>query len=106
VHVNQCVSAFRAVEVPVLVCLRSSCNGVTEVGGRRAVRFVRLALKVVMQNDGDFVNIILLYLRLGASYRSLDCFSLDDGTDRLSRNVSNSTTNLRCVTSRKSEYLV
>jgi hypothetical protein len=26
VHVDQCVSAVREVEVPVLVCLRSSCN--------------------------------------------------------------------------------
>jgi hypothetical protein len=33
VRVDQCVSAFRAVEVPVLVCLRRSCNHVTEVGG-------------------------------------------------------------------------
>jgi hypothetical protein len=33
VRVDQCVSAVRAVEVPVLVCLRCSCNHVTEVGG-------------------------------------------------------------------------
>ena len=58
-RVDQCVSAVRAVEVPVLVCLRSSYNHVTVVGG--AVRFVRLALKVVVQNDGDIVDIILLY---------------------------------------------
>jgi hypothetical protein len=32
-RVDQCVSAVRAVEVPVLVCLRSSCSHVTEVGG-------------------------------------------------------------------------
>jgi hypothetical protein len=95
VRVDQCVSAVRAVEMPVLVCLR-----------RRVVRFVEFALKVVMQNDGDFVNIILLYLRFGATYRSLDCFSLEDGTDRFSRNVGNSNTNLRCVTSQKSEDLV
>jgi hypothetical protein len=25
------------------------------------VRFVRLALKVLMQNDGDFVDVIVLY---------------------------------------------
>jgi hypothetical protein len=30
--------------------------------GRMAVRFVRLALKVAMQNDGDFVGVILLYV--------------------------------------------
>jgi len=46
VRVDQCVSAVRAVEVPVLVCLRSGCNHVTEVGG--GVRLVRLAKKAVM----------------------------------------------------------
>jgi len=30
---DQCASATRAVEVPVLVCLRSSCSHVTGVGG-------------------------------------------------------------------------
>ena len=54
-RVDQCVSAVRAVEVPVLVCLRSGFGHVTEVGG--AVSFVRLALKVVVQNDGDFVEV-------------------------------------------------
>lgn len=34
-----------------------SCSHVT---GGRTVRFVILALKVVIQNDGDFVDIILL----------------------------------------------
>ena len=67
---------------------------------------MKFALKVAMQNDGDFVNIILLYIRFGATYRSLDCFSLEDGTDGLSRNISNSTTNLRCVRPQKSEDLV
>ena len=57
-RVDQCVSAVRAVELPVLVCLRSDCNHVIEV---RTVRFVRSALKVVMQNDGDFVEVIQLY---------------------------------------------
>ena len=57
-RVDQCVSAIRAVEVPVLVCLRSSWYHVTEVRG--AVRFVRLALKVVVQNDGYFADVILL----------------------------------------------
>ena len=33
VRVDQFVSAVRAVEVPVLVCLRSGCYHVTEVGG-------------------------------------------------------------------------
>jgi len=47
------------VELPVLVCLRSNCNHVTEVGG--ALRFVGLALKAVIQNDGDFVEVIQLY---------------------------------------------
>jgi hypothetical protein len=34
-RIDQCVSAVRAVEVPVLVCLRSSRNHVIEVGGRK-----------------------------------------------------------------------
>jgi len=59
VRVDQCVSAVRAVEVPVSVCLRSGCNHVTEVGG--GVRFVRLALKFGMQNDRDFVRVTLIY---------------------------------------------
>jgi hypothetical protein len=33
VSVGQCVSAVRAVEAPVFVCLRSSYSHVTEVGG-------------------------------------------------------------------------
>jgi hypothetical protein len=45
--------AVRAMEVPV----RSSYSHVTEVEG---LRILRLALMVVMQNDGDFVNVILL----------------------------------------------
>jgi len=49
--------AFRAAEVPVLVCLRSSCSHVTDV----SVRFVTLALNAVVQNDGDFMDLILLY---------------------------------------------
>ena len=61
VRVDQCVSAVRAVEVPVLVCLRSICCRVT---GGRGVRLVKLALKVVVQNDGDFVDVILLFLFL------------------------------------------
>ena len=32
------------------------------------MRFVRLALKCVMQNDGDFVDIIPLYRRFGQKY--------------------------------------
>jgi hypothetical protein len=51
------VSAVRAVEVPVLVCVRSICSNVT---GRRGIRSVRFALKVVVQNDGAFVDVILL----------------------------------------------
>ena len=31
------------------------------------MRFVRLALKVVMQNDGDFADIILLYYHVASS---------------------------------------
>ena len=52
--VRQGVSAVGAVEVPGFVSL--SCSHVTG----RTVRFVIIALKVVMQNDGDFVDIIML----------------------------------------------
>jgi hypothetical protein len=52
VRVDQRVSAVRAVEVAVFVCLRSS------------YRLMRLALKVVMQNNGDFMDVILLYLNI------------------------------------------
>ena len=58
-RVDQCVSAVRVVEVPAFVYLRSSCSHVTEVGG--GVRFVRLELKVIMQSDGDFVDVILVH---------------------------------------------
>jgi len=47
---------IRAVEVTVSVCLRSSCNRVTAAGD---LRFVRLALKVTMQNYGDSVYVIM-----------------------------------------------
>jgi hypothetical protein len=33
VRVDQCISAIRAVEVSVFVCLRSSCNLMNEAGG-------------------------------------------------------------------------
>jgi len=33
VRLVQCVSAFQTAELSVLVCLRRSCNHVTEVGG-------------------------------------------------------------------------
>jgi len=38
VRVDQCVSGVRVVEVPVLVCLRSSCYHVTVVGGAYGLR--------------------------------------------------------------------
>ena len=53
------VSAIVVVEVPVFICSHSSWNNVTEVRG--SLRFERFAQKVVMQNDGDFVDVILLY---------------------------------------------
>jgi hypothetical protein len=55
---NLCVSAIGAVEVPVFLCVCSTCNHVTEVGG--ALKFVRLSLKVVTQNDGEFDDMIML----------------------------------------------
>ena len=39
--------------------LMYSCSHVTN--HRKTARFVRLALKVVVQNYGDFVDVILLY---------------------------------------------
>jgi hypothetical protein len=33
VLVDHCVSAVRVMDLPVLVCLRSSCSHVTEAGG-------------------------------------------------------------------------
>jgi hypothetical protein len=50
--------AVGAVKVPVFVCLRRSCNHVSEVRG--PLKFERLVLKVVTQNDGDFEDVILL----------------------------------------------
>jgi len=40
--------------------LISSCNHVTEVPRSRALRFVRPVLKVLVQNAGDFMDLILL----------------------------------------------
>ena len=59
VRVDQRVSAVTGIEVPGFVFLRSSCDHVTR--GGRTVWFVRLALKVVMQSDGDCVVVVLLY---------------------------------------------
>ena len=61
-RVDQFVFAVRTKVVPLLVCLRSSCCHVTGVGG--PLRFVRLALKNGMQNDGDFVDVIPLYTEI------------------------------------------
>jgi hypothetical protein len=57
-RIYQCLSTVGAVEVPVFNSLRNSCSHVT----RSTVVFVRLALKVAMQNDEDFVDVILLYM--------------------------------------------
>ena len=61
-RVDQFVFAVRTKVVPLLVCLRSSCCHVTGVGG--PLRFVRIALKNGMQNDGDFVDVIPLYTEI------------------------------------------
>jgi hypothetical protein len=57
VHIGQCVSAVTVVEAAVFITLCSSCNS---DGGRSTVRFVGFVVKVVMQNEGDFVDVILL----------------------------------------------
>jgi hypothetical protein len=64
VHIDQCVSVVRAVEVPIFFSFCSSYNHVTEV---RELQGARLVLEVVMQNDGDFVNVIVLYIVLNHS---------------------------------------
>jgi len=57
VYIDQCVSTIRAVEMPVFVCLCSSCYHVT---GTRTIQLVRLMLQVVMQNGRDCVDVILV----------------------------------------------
>jgi hypothetical protein len=37
------------------------CNGCNCMTGRRAIKFVRPSLKIVMKNYRDFVNVILLH---------------------------------------------
>ena len=56
VRVDQCVSVVWMVDAPVLVCLRRRCNHMTK-WVTRTEKFARFALKVVMQNDGDFVDV-------------------------------------------------
>lgn len=48
------------VELPVLGCLSSRCSEVTEVG--ELLIFVIFTLINYMQNYGDILNVILLYL--------------------------------------------
>ena len=62
-RVDQCVSAVRALEMPVLVCLRSSCSHVT---CRRGVRLVRLATMFGMKNDRATMEVILLHMHIDA----------------------------------------
>ena len=49
-------TVIRAVEVSVFFCLSSSCSDVSGAGS--SLRFVRLALKFVTQNDVEFVDVI------------------------------------------------
>jgi hypothetical protein len=60
VRIDQCVWAFRAVEVPVLACLICRCSEMSEVG--RTLKFCDIQSHDFMQNYGYFVNVILLYL--------------------------------------------
>ena len=59
VCIDQCVSAITVMEVPLFIYLCSSCNCDR---GRKTIRFVEFALKVFIQNDGDFADVFLLYL--------------------------------------------
>jgi hypothetical protein len=52
VRICQSVSALRLVDAQVLVCLRNSCHHVTDIG------FARIALKFVVHNGRDLVDII------------------------------------------------
>jgi hypothetical protein len=56
--VDERISAVRAVEVLVFVCLRS----IWQKCDLDRARFVRLALMVIMWNDGNFMDVILVYL--------------------------------------------
>jgi hypothetical protein len=53
-----------------------------------------------------FVKTCRSHLQRPSSLVSLDCFTLKDGTDRLSRNVGNKSTNLRCVKFQRREGLI
>jgi len=75
VRVYQCVSAVRAVEVAVFVCWRSSSSHVT---GGRIVKFVRLALKVLIILAGicgcnPAVTVVCMKLELSLWWKNKDC---------------------------------
>jgi len=65
---SQVGTAREVVRVRRAACIpsRSSWSAICLLQSRdwssRTARFVRLVLKVLMQNDGDFVDIILLYV--------------------------------------------
>jgi hypothetical protein len=61
VHIDQCVSVVTAVEMPIFISFCSSYNHVTVV---RELLRVTLVLKFVTQNDGDFVDVIMLHIVL------------------------------------------
>jgi len=45
--------------VPEFICLHSRYNHVTEAGGPQGL--LRHSVKTVTKNDGDFLDVILLY---------------------------------------------
>lgn len=59
--IYQRVSAVGVVEVPIFIYLHTICNHVT---GGRSIKLLRLELKVVMQKDGDIMDVSQLYLHL------------------------------------------
>ena len=63
------IRAFKSWKMTGWTCGKYGRNWETYVSAvsRRAVRFVRPALMAVMQNDGDFVDVILLYTWTGHS---------------------------------------
>ena len=66
VRVDQCVSAIRAVEMPVFFCLRSNCNHVTELGG--PLRFVDVVLVYVARSHSVFTRFTHTVCRWWHSY--------------------------------------
>jgi hypothetical protein len=60
---GECTKSYSLISVCFCLSERWMCHYPSADVAAAIVRFVRLALQVVMQNDGDFVDVILLYHR-------------------------------------------